>query len=138
MSNGEINSFFDLYILSLHVALTIELLLASLIVWDGSDDVVKHLGEDSITRRLLTSAYFGFGVWSLTAFPFFFWKRTWRLYIVSVTTLFELISSYCITALICMSDAKDSMWVAHGVTLGLTLGGIFQIYHGSHVNFLWE
>jgi hypothetical protein len=138
MANSDVSSFLDVYILCVHAALTIELLLASLIVWDGSDDVVKHLGEDSITRRMLTSAYFGFGFWSLTAFPFFFWERTWKLYIVSVTTLFELISSYCIAALISMEDAEESMWVAHGVTLGLALGGIFQIYYGSHVSFLWE
>lgn len=138
MVNSKVGSLFDVYILSVHAALTIELLLASIIVWYGSDDVVKHLGDDTITRRLLTSAYFGFGVWSLTAFPFFFWKRTWRLYIVSVTTLFELISSYCITALISMDDVEESVRVAHVVTLGLTLGGIFQIYYGGYVSFLWD
>lgn len=138
MANSDVSSFFDVYVLCVHAALTIELLLASLIVWDGSDDVVKHLGDDSITRRLLTSAYFGFGVWSLTAFPFFFWERTWRLYIVSVTTLFELISSYCITALLSIDAAEDSVWVAHGVTLVLALGGIFQIYYWGHVRFLWD
>lgn len=131
-------TFFDIYILSVHSALTIVLLLGGLVVWTDGEKVEKHLGVDSITRQLLTSAYFAFGIWSLTAFPFFFWQRTWRLYLVSVTSLFELVAGYCITALLGIGDAEDSIWVAHAVTLVLTMGGAIQIYYGGHVSFLWE
>ena len=131
-------TLFDIYILCVHSALTIVLLLGAIVVWVDGDKVGKHMGVDSVTRQLLTSAYFGFGIWSLTAFPFFFWERTWKLYIVSVTSLFELIASYCITALFGLGDVEDSIWVVHGVTLALTLGGVIQIYWGGHVSFLWE
>jgi hypothetical protein len=122
-----------------HFLLVSVYLLAAFMVWADGSKLGEHFGPNGMSRELLSSLYFAMGFWGLTAFPFFFWERTWKLFIVSVSVLYELTVTYSLTALIGVGAEMSGAVVAtHGVTLGVGVLLLGAIYTTGQVSFLWN